>query len=153
MIVQAIVLGITIALAAVDSTSWPVTFFFLTMACVVLLNMAAGVYQNLSWATAADLPMKYSNAVMIGCNSVRLWSSGALPLLMHLLQEWNHLFAGDDRLNRSVCEHQVVCSRLLHFLHHLSPCEPDLLSVPLQQRMSMQHATHADALAGVLCAI
>jgi equilibrative nucleoside transporter 1/2/3 len=70
MIVQAAVLIVTIVLALVDSSSWPVAFFYITMVCVVILNMAAGTYQNLSWATAAKLPMKYTNAVMIGCNSV-----------------------------------------------------------------------------------
>ena len=58
MIVQAIVLVVTVTLAALDSSSWPIAFFYITMVCVVILNMAAGIYQNLSWATAADLPMR-----------------------------------------------------------------------------------------------
>lgn len=70
MIVQTVVLILTIVLAAVDTSSWQVPFFYLTMLSVVVLNMAAGIYQNLSWATAADLPMRYANAVVIGCNSV-----------------------------------------------------------------------------------
>ena len=45
MIIQAIVLIVTIVLAAVDTSSWPVAFFYITMACVVVLNMAAGIYQ------------------------------------------------------------------------------------------------------------
>lgn len=45
MIIQAIVLVVTIVLAAVDTSSWPVAFFYITMACVVVLNMAAGIYQ------------------------------------------------------------------------------------------------------------
>ena len=71
MVIQALVLVLTIILAAMDSSSWPVTFFYITMLCVVVLNMAAGVYQNLLWATAANLPMKYANAVIIGNNGVR----------------------------------------------------------------------------------
>lgn len=70
MILQTVVLVLTIVLASVDSSLWSVAFFYITMVCVVVLNMAAGIYQNLSWATAANLPMKYSNAVMIGTNAV-----------------------------------------------------------------------------------
>lgn len=69
MVVETIVLVITIILAAVDTTTWTVAFFYLTMITIVILNMAAGVFQNLSYALAAQLSMKYTNAVMIGQNA------------------------------------------------------------------------------------
>ena len=69
MIIETIVLVITIILAAVNTTSWTVAFFYLTMITIIVLNMAAGVFQNLSYALAAQLPMKYTNALMIGQNA------------------------------------------------------------------------------------
>ncbi|XP_064482223.1 equilibrative nucleoside transporter 3-like isoform X1 [Ornithodoros turicata] len=59
---------LTVILAMVDSTSWPVVFFYLTMVTVVILNMACGTYQNSIYGVAAKLPQKYSNAVVLGSN-------------------------------------------------------------------------------------
>ena len=63
-----VIFFVTIILAIVDSSSWPVPFFFITMASVVVLNMAAGVFQNSSFGVAAKLPLSYTNAVVIGMN-------------------------------------------------------------------------------------
>lgn len=38
------------------------------MISVVVLNCANGVYQNCVYGTAAKLPMKYTNAVVLGSN-------------------------------------------------------------------------------------
>lgn len=69
MIVETVVLVITIILAALTTSSWTVAFFYLTMISIIILNSAAGVFQNLSYALAAQLPMRYTNAVMIGQNA------------------------------------------------------------------------------------
>lgn len=58
----------TIVLAILDTSTWPALFFLLTMLTVVLLNMAGGVFQNSSYAVPANLPMRYTNAVVIGMN-------------------------------------------------------------------------------------
>lgn len=59
---------ITIALAMVDTSSWPYGFFYVTMISVVILNMANGVYQNTVYGMAAKLPPKYTGAVILGNN-------------------------------------------------------------------------------------
>lgn len=59
---------ITVILAVVDSTSWPSAFFFATMASVVVLNAAAGVFQNSTYGVAAPLPMSFTNAIIVGMN-------------------------------------------------------------------------------------
>jgi equilibrative nucleoside transporter 1/2/3 len=69
MIVVTVVLVVTIILAALNTTSWTIAFFYLTMISIIILNMGAGVFQNLSYALAAQLPMRYTNAVMIGQNA------------------------------------------------------------------------------------
>lgn len=58
----------TVILAMVDSSSWSVEFFYITMGSAVILNMATGVYQNSTFGVAAILPMKYTNAIVLGNN-------------------------------------------------------------------------------------
>lgn len=52
----------------VDSSSWPGTFFWVTMVSVVVLNMAGGIFQNTAYGMAAKLPPKYTGAVVLGSN-------------------------------------------------------------------------------------
>lgn len=66
--VEVILFIVTIILAMVDSSQWIVQFFYITMASVVILNIANGVYQNSVYGLAAKLPSKYSNAVVLGSN-------------------------------------------------------------------------------------
>ena len=66
MLVEIVVLIITIVLAMVETSSWPTPFFYLTIGCVVVLNMANGVYQNTVFGLAARLPIKYTGAVVLG---------------------------------------------------------------------------------------
>lgn len=70
----------TIILAMIDSSSWPGIFFWVTMASVVVLNMANGIYQNSVYGMAAKLPMKYSNAVVLGSNI-----SGTLTAIINII--------------------------------------------------------------------
>ena len=66
MLVEIIILIITIVLAMVETSSWPTPFFYLTIVCVIVLNMANGVYQNTVYGLAARLPVKYTGAVVLG---------------------------------------------------------------------------------------
>lgn len=67
IIMTAIFVG-TVVLAMVDSSSWSVEFFYITMIMAAVLNMATGVYQNSTFGLAAILPMKYTNAIVLGNN-------------------------------------------------------------------------------------
>ncbi|XP_046383683.1 equilibrative nucleoside transporter 1 isoform X2 [Ischnura elegans] len=66
--VEVIVFILTVVLAMTDSSGWPGVFFWVTMATVVLLNMACGIYQNSVYGMAARLPFKYTGAVVLGSN-------------------------------------------------------------------------------------
>ena len=66
MLVEIVVLIVTIVLAMVETSSWPTPFFYLTIGCVVVLNMANGIYQNTVFGLAARLPVKYTGAVVLG---------------------------------------------------------------------------------------
>ena len=66
MLVEIIILIITIVLAMVETSSWPTPFFYLTIVCVIVLNMANGIYQNTVYGLAARLPVKYTGAVVLG---------------------------------------------------------------------------------------
>lgn len=68
IIIISLVFVTTVALALVDSSTWPHVFFYTTMASVVILNCANGVYQNTVYGIAAKLPMRFSNAVVLGSN-------------------------------------------------------------------------------------
>lgn len=43
-------------------------FFWITMVTVTLLNIATGIYQNSIFGLAAKLPIKYTNAILLGTN-------------------------------------------------------------------------------------
>ena len=66
MLVEILILILTIILAMVETSTWPQTFFYLTIISVILLNMANGVYQNTVYGLAARLPDKYTGAVVLG---------------------------------------------------------------------------------------
>lgn len=79
ILVEVSVFIATVVLAMLDSAHWPITFFYLTMGLVVVLNMASGIYQNSIYGVAAPLPGKYSNAVVLGSNI-----SGTLTSLLNI---------------------------------------------------------------------
>ncbi|XP_035825618.1 uncharacterized protein LOC101856304 [Aplysia californica] len=59
---------VTVVLAMIDTSGWPETFFWITMATAIVINAAVGIYQNSMYGLAAVLPMKYTNAVIFGNN-------------------------------------------------------------------------------------
>ncbi|KAI1293862.1 Equilibrative nucleoside transporter 3 [Halotydeus destructor] len=65
-VIEIMLMCVTIILAVLDSTGWPAYFFFVTMATVIVLNMAGGVFQNSAIGVAAKLPMSYTNAIVTG---------------------------------------------------------------------------------------
>lgn len=68
ILVEVVVFVITVVLAMVDSADWPGAFFWVTMASVVVLNVANGIYQNTVYGMAARLPFSYTGAVVLGSN-------------------------------------------------------------------------------------
>ncbi|XP_064630332.1 equilibrative nucleoside transporter 1-like isoform X1 [Lineus longissimus] len=68
ILIMIAVFVVTVVLAMVDTSAWPFYFFIITMISVVVINMATGVYQNSVFGLAASLPMKYTNAVVLGSN-------------------------------------------------------------------------------------
>ncbi|RWS18279.1 equilibrative nucleoside transporter 1-like isoform X2, partial [Leptotrombidium deliense] len=80
LIIEVLIFLLTIMLAIMDSTEWPGAFFYITMLSVVILNMANGIYQNCVYGAAANLPMKYSNAVVLGSNV-----SGTLTSVINII--------------------------------------------------------------------
>lgn len=55
-------------------------FFWITMFSVTLLNIATGIYQNSIFGLAAKLPIKYTNAILLGTNI-----SGVFVTLIQIL--------------------------------------------------------------------
>ncbi|GBN88225.1 Equilibrative nucleoside transporter 3, partial [Araneus ventricosus] len=80
IIIEIIIFIVTVFLAMVDSSSWPGIFFYVTMASVVVINMANGIYQNSIYGLAAKLPMKYSMAIVLGANTSGTFTSLILIL-------------------------------------------------------------------------
>jgi len=79
IIVIVVVFIATVVLAIVDSSQWPAAFFWITMACVVIINSANGIYQNSVYGLAACLPSRYTSAVVLGSNT-----SGAITAIISL---------------------------------------------------------------------
>ena len=67
-----IVFVITVAMAMMDTFSFTGVFFYVTIACVILLNAANAVYQNTVFGTAAKLPPKYMGFVILGTVKIHL---------------------------------------------------------------------------------
>ncbi|KAH3788181.1 hypothetical protein DPMN_166314, partial [Dreissena polymorpha] len=65
----------TVVMAMVDTSEIPLTFFIITMVSASLLNCCAGVYQNSTFGLAAILPMKYTNAIVLGTNLSGIFTS------------------------------------------------------------------------------
>lgn len=61
-------MAFTCWMTLLDSSTWPLRFFALTIISIVLLNISNGFYQNSIYGAAAKLPMKYTNAVVFGNN-------------------------------------------------------------------------------------
>lgn len=80
IIFEMVILLVTIVLAMLDSSAWPGLFFWITMVCIVLLNVCNGIYQNTIYGIVASLPIKYTGAVVLGSNI-----SGCFTTLMSLL--------------------------------------------------------------------
>nr|CAG4643995.1 EOG090X076T [Lepidurus arcticus] len=68
ILIEVCVFIATVVLAMLDSSQWSGVFFWMTMASVVVLNMAGGIYQNTVYGMAAKLPFKYTGAVVLGSN-------------------------------------------------------------------------------------
>ncbi|XP_055923967.1 equilibrative nucleoside transporter 1 isoform X2 [Eupeodes corollae] len=75
ILIEICVFIVTVVLAMLDSSSWPGAFFWITMFCVVILNMANGIYQNTVFGMVATLPIKYTGAVVLGSNISGLFAS------------------------------------------------------------------------------
>lgn len=61
-------MSFTCVLVILDSSAWPIRFFFLTITSIILLNVSNGFYQNSIYGAAAKLPRLYTNAVIFGNN-------------------------------------------------------------------------------------
>uniref|UniRef100_A0A2C9LT29 Equilibrative nucleoside transporter 1 n=1 Tax=Biomphalaria glabrata TaxID=6526 RepID=A0A2C9LT29_BIOGL len=68
IMVMVSMLVVTVVLAMLDTTTWPETFFWITIVTAIVINAAVGIYQNSLYGLAASLPMKYTNAVVFGSN-------------------------------------------------------------------------------------
>lgn len=66
--IEVAIFVLTVVLAMVDSSEWPVTFFWLTMISVFFLNAFNAIFQNSVYGVAARLPQKYMGAVVLGSN-------------------------------------------------------------------------------------
>lgn len=68
IVVELVIILLTTILVVVDTSSWSIAFFYVTLTTVAMLNIAGGVFQNSAMAVGANLPMKYTNAIVIGMN-------------------------------------------------------------------------------------
>lgn len=55
-------------MAYLDTSNWTGLFVIATMVTVVLINIASAAFQNSVYALISKLPMKYTNAVVLGNN-------------------------------------------------------------------------------------
>ncbi|XP_064095264.1 equilibrative nucleoside transporter 1-like [Macrobrachium nipponense] len=80
ILIEVVVFVFTVVLAMVDSSEWPGVFFWITIASVVILNVANGIYQNTVYGMAARLPFAYTGAVVLGSNI-----SGTFTAIINIL--------------------------------------------------------------------
>ncbi|KAL3982253.1 nucleoside Transporter family protein [Acanthocheilonema viteae] len=68
LFVLAIIILITLIFTFINTSHMISAFFFITMATVVLLNAANGVYQSSLYGLTANFPPQYTNALILGNN-------------------------------------------------------------------------------------
>ncbi|CAH0721201.1 unnamed protein product, partial [Brenthis ino] len=66
--IEVLIFVLTVVLAMVDSSEWPVVFFWLTMISVFFLSGFNAIFQNSVYGVAARLPPQYTGAVVLGSN-------------------------------------------------------------------------------------
>lgn len=81
--IEGTVFILTILLANLNTNTWPITFFYITIALVALLNMSNGIYQNCIFGTGSKFSGGYINAVLIGSNI-----SGTFTSVVNILSTW-----------------------------------------------------------------
>lgn len=80
ILIELAIVFFTIILSILDSSSWPITFFYTTVISVTIVYMATGVYHNSIFGLSAHLPMIYTNAIVIGSNT-----SGTLTSIINII--------------------------------------------------------------------
>lgn len=68
ILVECMICLVTIVMVFIETHSWISSFYYFTLMTVVIMNMANGVYQSSVYGLAANLPMSYSNAIILGNN-------------------------------------------------------------------------------------
>uniref|UniRef100_A0A0N5BK41 Equilibrative nucleoside transporter n=1 Tax=Strongyloides papillosus TaxID=174720 RepID=A0A0N5BK41_STREA len=58
----------TIVFIYIDTSSWIIAFFWMSMGSFFVINGASGMYQNSIYGIAAVLPMEFTNSVILGNN-------------------------------------------------------------------------------------
>jgi equilibrative nucleoside transporter 1/2/3 len=137
IVINFVVLVFTLVLVLVDSSKWPLQFFYVTIGSIVLLNMSNGFYQNSIYGVAAQLPMRFTNAVILGNNLC-----GTLVSIMAIV---SIAVSPDPRLaafyyflNALVILALCLVSYFLlplsrFYRHYLTPNRTDLRSAPAEQ--------------------
>lgn len=81
---EMIVFVLTVLLVVVDTSSWAIVFFWITMLSVVVQSVASGILQNCVYGVAAKLPSKYIGAVVLGSNLSGTFTSLSLIITLTL---------------------------------------------------------------------
>ncbi|XP_025406765.1 equilibrative nucleoside transporter 1 isoform X3 [Sipha flava] len=68
ILIEVVCFVFTVVLVMINTAQSPALFFWSTIGCIVLLNMANGIYNNSVFGMAAKLPSKYIGAVVLGTN-------------------------------------------------------------------------------------
>ncbi|GBP27743.1 Equilibrative nucleoside transporter 1 [Eumeta japonica] len=66
--IEVLIFVVTVVLAMVDSSDWPVTFFWVTFVLLFIMNSFNAIFQNCVYGVAARLPPQYTGAVVLGSN-------------------------------------------------------------------------------------
>ncbi|VUZ40866.1 unnamed protein product [Hymenolepis diminuta] len=85
---ELVILILTTIMVFVDTSNVPAVFFGLTIVSVVLINCCVGIHQTLTFGLAAFLPMKYSNAVIMGTNICGVFVASVNMLVKGLAEIW-----------------------------------------------------------------
>jgi solute carrier family 29 (equilibrative nucleoside transporter), member 1/2/3 len=75
IVVSSSVVLLQILLAAVNSESWPGTFFVLCCVSVFIMYVATGILQSCVFFVASILPMEYTNSVILGSSLAGVFTS------------------------------------------------------------------------------
>ncbi|PAV75108.1 hypothetical protein WR25_05465 [Diploscapter pachys] len=123
LIIIAAVVAFTMAFINIDTSTWVLGFFVLTLTSIAVLNAANGIYQNSIFGMVSDFPFRYVNAVIIGnnlCGTLVALLSMACVALTNNIRQQAYAYFGISLFTLVICFFSFfILRKRRYFIHYV----------------------------------